>query len=261
MQGKTRMQGRGHAMRTKAKFDGVWQHLVAVVLVTAVCTLANHTVAGEAELVAYSSAVAWDSHYVSEGRDNLDGDALAGTTVEVSLEGLRLGVWMAASPDADYREFNIGTAYMVGWRALEAYIGFTHLRFLSDEEDDNELGLGLAYNALPAGLSLGLDAYHSFEAKGMFLEAVLGGAYAPATWLTLSPSAVLGWNAGYIADGHDGANHIALSMEASVPLKAGLEMAATIAHTWALDADAGRYPDDESLEDFAHVGLALRATL
>ena len=212
-------------------------------------------------MTAASVAVAWDSRYVSEGRDNLAGDSLAGTTVDASVGGLSFGAWFAASPDTDYREFNLGATYTVGWRDLEAYASFTHLRFLSDEEDDNEVGAGLAYTGLPAGLAIGLDAYHSFEAEGTFLEAWLGGEYEPCGWLMIAPAAVLGWNSGYIAEGHDGANHFSLSMEASVPLKEGLDLAAMVAYTWAIDADPGRYPDDEALEDFLHAGIALRAAL
>lgn len=249
-------------MRTMGKVNGVLRNMTAASVAVTVLTAATRAGANDATTAGMVDiAVAWDSRYVSEGRDNLAGDSLAGTTVDASFGGLCLGAWVAASPDADYREFNLGATYAVGWRDLEAYVSFTHLRFLSDEEDDNEVGAGLAYTALPVGLAIGLDAYHSFEAEGTFLEASIGGEYAVCDWLTLAPAAVLGWNEGYIADGHDGANHFALAMEASVPLKEDLDLAASVAYTWSIDADPGRYPEDESLEDFLHAGIALRAAL
>lgn len=246
-------------METLVKANGIVRNMTQALLATAVLTAATRAAAdGATTAGTVDIAVAWDSRYVSEGRDNLGGDALAGTTVDASCGNVGLGAWVAASPDTDYREFNVGAAYTVEWRDIEAYVSFTHLRFLSDDEDDNELGAGLAYTSLPAGLAIGLDAYHSFEADGTFLEASLGGEYQPCDWLTLAPAAALGWNAGYVADGHDGANHFALSVEASVPLKDGLDLAATVAYTWAIDSDPGRYPGDEALEDFRHTGIALR---
>lgn len=123
-----------------------------------------------------SVEAAWDSRYVSEGRDNLDKKGLAGTTVEAAFRGISLGVWYAACPDSDseYREFNASATYGVEWKSFEAYLSYTHLRFLADDEDDNELGAGIAYTALPANLALGLDGYYSFESEGSFFELLLG---------------------------------------------------------------------------------------
>ncbi|AKJ64794.1 hypothetical protein L21SP4_01551 [Kiritimatiella glycovorans] len=121
-------------------------------------------------------------------------------------------------------------------------------------------GIGFSYSGLPAGLADGIDGYYSFEAEGAFFEASMGGEYEVMDRLTLAPSAVLGWNSGYIADGHDGANHFALSLEAITPLKDGLDLVATFAYSWAIDADPEPYPGDEALENFPFAGVALRAT-
>jgi len=209
--------------------------------------------------LAVSFSAAWDSHYVSEGRDNLDGESLAGTTVEADYKGFSLGGWYAASPDVDYREINIFTAYMVEWEGIEAYVSYTHLMFLTDEEHDNEAGAGIAYTALPGNLALGLDGYYSFEAEGCFYELCLGGEYEVQR-ITFAPSAILGLNSGYIADGHDGANNFALLIEASTPIKDGLDLVVHVAYTWGMDSDPEKYPGDETLNDFAYMGVALHAT-
>jgi hypothetical protein len=151
-------------------------------------------------------------------------------------------------------------ASSVEWKDLEAYVSSTHLRFLADEEDDNEIGVGFAYSGLPAGLAVGLDGYYSFDAEGAFLEASIGGEYEVMDKLTLAPSTVLGWNSGYVADGHRGVNHFALSLEAIMPLKDGLDLVGHIAYSWAIDADPARYAGDENLKDLSCVGVAFRAT-
>jgi len=202
--------------------------------------------------------LAWESRYVSEGRDNLDGESLAGMTFQAALRGLALGGWYAASPDVDYREFNAFTAYAAEWNGIAAYLSFTHLMFLTEEEHDNEAGGGIAYTALPGDLTLGLDGCYSFEAEGCFYELCLGGEYAVQR-ITLAPCAALGLNSGYIADGHDGVNNFTLSIEASTPIREGLDLAVRLAYTWGIDADPAEYPGDENLKDFAYLGVALYA--
>ncbi|MBN1676181.1 MAG: hypothetical protein JXR37_34370 [Kiritimatiellae bacterium] len=205
--------------------------------------------------------LAWDSRYVTEGRDNLDGHSLVGTTVEAAYKGLSLGVWYAATPDVeDYREFNAFAAYNVEWKGIEAYVSYNHLRFLSDEQHDNEVGAGMAFPALPGNLALGLDWYYSFESEGSFFEISLEGEYEVHDRLTLTPAGVLGFNSGYIADGHDGANNFTLSIDASTPIKDGIDLIARVAYTWGIDADPHRYPEDEFLNDFAYGGIAIRVT-
>jgi len=118
---------------------------------------------------------AWDSRYVLEGRDMLDGEDLVGTTVDALYRGVDLGAWYAASPGTEYTEFNAYLNYTVEYGDWEASVGYMHLRFLSDDEEDNEVGASLAYGGIPGGLTAHADWYHSFEAEGSFVEAVLGG--------------------------------------------------------------------------------------
>lgn len=231
--------------------------LLAFVLTAATGGLADEETA--TSVMEYGISGTWDSRYVTEGRDNLDGDTLAGITIEAACKGLSLGAWYVSSPDADYREFDAGATYNVELNDIEAYASFTHLCFLTDEEDDNELGAGFSYSGLPVGLAIGIDGYYSFEAEGAFLEASISGEFDVWGRLTLVPSAVLGWNSGYIADGHNGANHVALSLEASAPLKDGLDFVVYAAYSWAIDADFDRYSGDENLKDFPYVGVVLHA--
>lgn len=206
------------------------------------------------------TTLAWDHRYVSEGRDNLDGDSLAGATFETGIGNMTLGLWYADSPEQSYREFNAYTVYGMEWRDIEGYLAYNHLRFLADEEYDNEIGTGIAYNALPLYLSFGLDATWSFEAEGAFIETSLSGEYQVHEKLMLRPLAALGFNAGYVAEGHDGINHGAVQLEAAIPLSKHIELTSYIAGTWAIDADAERYPDDSLLKDFVYGGFALQLT-
>lgn len=203
----------------------------------------------------------WDSRYMSEGRSNLGSDGLVATHAEAACQALTLGTSYVSSPDTDYTELNLAVELSASLGDWEGYVGYTHLAFLSDDEDDHEIGAGLAFTALPVGLALGLDGYYSFESEGTFLETSLGGEYAVFEGVSLSPALVMGFNSGYIADGHDGANHVALALGFAAELKACVALEGYVAYTWGIDADAETYADDESLEDAAHAGIAVRCKL
>jgi len=211
----------------------------------------------EGEGLGLSVGVGLDSHYVSEGRDNLDGDALAGVTVEGASGGLSGGVWYAESPDRDYTELNLYAGYGFEVGEWEWSAGFTYLDFISDDADDTEFGVGVTYGNLPFGLTAGLEGYYSFDAEGAFFEASVSQETEVEEWLTLAPSLILGWNEGYIADGHDGANHIEVRIEATIALTDAFEMGIYAAHTWGMDADPGSYGDDEALNDFLYGGISI----
>lgn len=68
-----------------------------------------------------SAGVAWDSHYVSEGRDNLSGDSLASAKVEASLLGFCGGLWYARNPAGNYDELNAFLGYDFSLGPLELY--------------------------------------------------------------------------------------------------------------------------------------------
>ncbi|MGI5870246.1 MAG: hypothetical protein ACOX9C_12490 [Kiritimatiellia bacterium] len=252
-------------MKTVSQMNERMRSIACAVLAAAVSTAATGALADEGadallSGVDFGVSAAWDSRYVSEGRDNLDGDGLVGTTVEAAYEGLSLSVYYASSPNVDYREVNVGASYTLEWNDWEASVSYTFLRFLNDKENDNEVGLGLSYSGLPGGFAVGVDGCYSFEAEGAFIETFIERECEVADWLALTPSAVVGWNADYVVDGHNGANHVALALEADVPLKAGLELTGNVAYTWAIDEDADAHCEDEGLRNMFYGGVAVNAS-
>lgn len=87
------------------KADGVVRSMALGVLSAVVLTAATRGLADEespAGGVEFAMNGTWDSRYATEGRDNLDGDALVGTAIETAFKGLCLSAWYASSPDVDY---------------------------------------------------------------------------------------------------------------------------------------------------------------
>lgn len=199
----------------------------------------------------------YESRYVSEGRDNLDGDGLLGNTLELGYQGFTAGVWYANSPAADYDELNSWLQYNHAIGDFEISVAYTHLRYFSDDAHDNEVGLGLEYGALPWNLAASALGYYSFEAEGTFFELGLNGEYEIKPWLTLSPNLVFGINSGYISDGHNGANNLEMGLVAEIPLSDRLSLYMNGSYNFAINSDPDQYAGDESLDNFFYGGVSL----
>lgn len=208
-------------------------------------------------VIAAAISVAWDSRYVSEGRDNLDGDSLFGTAVELGWRGFTLGAWYGFSPDGPYDEFNAFLEYGFKLGEFECYLGYNHLQFTSAGTHDNEVGAGIAYTGFDCGIVPAVDWYFSFDAGGSIIEFSLVREFEVVPWLVLEPAVVFGINEGYVSDGHDGANQIAATLSATVPVSDNVELGAYLSYNWELRSNAVAHPDDALLKDFFYGGVAL----
>jgi hypothetical protein len=198
-----------------------------------------------------------ESRYASEGRDSLDGDAIASGTFELSWDAISAGLWYGKSPDQSYDELQLSTAFTWGWKDLEYYVAYTHLRFPHEGGHDHELGAGVSWSGLPAGMTLSLHGYHSVEAAGSFVVSSLSREFDLYDRLQLTPAIVYGINQGYVADGHDGPNHVELRLAGTYSLSSALKLTAHLSYSFALDRDAVRYAEDALLKDFFHIGIGL----
>ena len=198
-----------------------------------------------------------ESRYVSEGRDNLDGDSLLTTTAEMGWKYLAAGVWYGASPNQEYDELQMSLALTHSVGPLDAYVAYTHLRTPFQGFYDNELGLGLAWGELCWDLEMTLDGYYSIDAEGSFWQFGINREMELSDCLTCSAECVLGMNQGYVIDGHDGLNHVAARAEVQYDLTETLALNAHVSYSWALGADAA-LPGDDLLIDSFHGGLGLQ---
>ncbi|MFM7180526.1 MAG: hypothetical protein ACKO2G_03555 [Verrucomicrobiales bacterium] len=199
----------------------------------------------------------WESRYFSEGRDNLDGDSLLVGSFEMGWKHLTGGVWYGYSPDQRYDELQLALSLSQSIGDFEFYGGYTHLRFPFDGAHDNELGAGITWSGLPLDVELSADIYYSFDAEGFFAEISANREFYITDNLSLNVSVPFGINQGYVADGHDGANHIAISAGLEFALTDSISVTAHTAYSWALSR-AATSPGDEQLIDFFHGGTALQ---
>lgn len=231
-----------------------------IVLIASICfslfTTANANDVGAAYPFDLGLSLLWESRYVSEGRDNLDGDGLASIEASAGYLGFELGAWAAESPDQDYTEYNYWIGYSYEWDALTLGVAYTYLDFETDDADDHEYSADLAYS-FGDRFEFAFGAYYSDESDGAFYEMTLSKEFEFCDGLSILPFSSVGYNDGYIVDGHDGWNHLTLGLELSYAFLDQVSLGAFLAGNIEIDSDKDRYGDDELLEDFVYGGLSV----
>lgn len=202
----------------------------------------------------------WDSHYFTEGRDLLDGGSLIIHDLQSSWERLFGQIWYAASPDQSYDELQFMTGVTQTIEGVTIYAGYRHLQFPSDDLNDDEAAVGISVTALPTGLQIAVDAYHSFEADGFFTEVSALWQFAITESLSIKSTGIFGINQGYVGDGHDGANHLALTLGLNYKISDSISIIARLTQSWAIDREPDM-PGDEQLVDFFNGGVGMQWSL
>lgn len=202
--------------------------------------------------------VGWESRYILEGRDSLDGESLWSSNVEASYDDLFGEIWYGRSSNDSFRELHFGLGVIQRIENMEYYISYTHLLFPVEEISDSEWGAGFSYDALPFGLASGLDLVYSVDAKGTFFEWTTSKSVQIFDLWKSSFGTTLGWNQDFVSDGHDGWNHISLNANGRRALSDGLGLVLHGAQSCAINRDLS-FEGDISLKDFFHFGVSLEA--
>ena len=202
----------------------------------------------------------FDSRYVTEGLDNLSGNGLLSASFEILIgDNITFVPWLAHSDRSDYTELNLNfaTSFDIDG-AVELYVSYNHIRSRSGnlDDNDNELGAVLVYPGA-AGLDVLLDAYYSFEAGGSFIEIAARNEQGFSPAIRMNTSAVLGYNAGYVAEGHRGLNHFQLKAEVSCLFRERIELTTYAGYNIAIDSEPALYAGDAALRDFFWAGAGL----
>lgn len=168
----------------------------------------------------------WDSHYVTEGRNNLSDGGIVWTGVEYSRNNWTLYEQQGFADHEDYIELNVGMSFDL---SLPAYFvlspGYQRLEFFANERcHDNELFAGLAYTGFDP-LVPELAYTYATEADGGFLEFSLSGSWPISRQMTLSPYVLQSWDFGYATAEVHGRNHFQFGVELAYELTPKFNMA------------------------------------
>ncbi|MFO7936266.1 MAG: hypothetical protein R6V06_01500 [Kiritimatiellia bacterium] len=179
----------------------------------------------------------WHSRYVSEGRDNLDDGGMGTVEASVAYKDFSVGTWYGIADTVSYDELNLFAEYCFELGQLDFYGGYNRLEFMKDDEYDNELCAGAAWNVadwfVPA-----VDYVYSTEAQGgdggSFIEASLT---TPLKFfdnrLYVGPYVMQAFDLGYASDHYDGFNNFQFGSCAHLSLSENLELVGTANHSIA----------------------------
>ncbi len=201
----------------------------------------------------------WDSLYYSEGRDNLDGDSLFSLTAEVSYDWLTTGVWYGFSPEQSYDELDLFVSASKEVGGFEFSLSYDHIRFPSEGEYDNELSFNMVKSNLPYAMEATLETVYSFANNGFYSEFYLHREWKLTDSLTVDFSPSIGFNEGYVAAGHQHADHAALSLNFIYQLSDTLSTHVYVTQSWTIHKNSA-YADDSSLRDLTLFGVGMRCS-
>ena len=201
----------------------------------------------------------WESKYVLEGRDSLDGGSLWSSGVETGYEHLFGGVWYGRSSKNDFRELQLNVGVGQENEAYAYHLAFTHIRFPVDDESDDEWEVGFAYTDLPFDGESGLTLIYSEDADGFFIEWGNAIVHPVTEDFELEYTGVLGWNEGFVTDGHDGLNHFSLGVSTGREITSFAAINLHAVQTWPINRDLIK-ADDLLLKETFHFGISVEAS-
>jgi hypothetical protein len=178
--------------------------------------------------------VAWDNHYITEGRNNLDQGGIAWTVVNVEQNDLAVYAIVGRADQVNYVEWNLGLEYTLHLaNDIDATVGYQRLAFYGDEPcSDNEFFGALTINGLTWFVPA-ISYTYAIEAGGYFVELSIHNPWEINQYLTLTPYIVQGFDFQYSSEQHNGANHFQFGLEAEHQLNDSMALLAHISHSIA----------------------------
>jgi hypothetical protein len=201
----------------------------------------------------------WESHYVTEGRDNLPNSALASIASEINYNTFTFIPWLATGTDTDYDELNLNAIYTAQLSEHVAlYAGYTHIKAHEEgvNSTDNELSLDINY-AYSQDFHVLASIYHSLSLSGSFIDLAIKKEYAFNDLMLLELQTTAGFNSGYVSDGHNGLNNVKLAANLSYQLLDNVMLSGYASYSVAINKDAAQYSGDENLRSLFWAGLGV----
>jgi hypothetical protein len=178
--------------------------------------------------------VAYDSKYISEGRNQLGSGGiywLGGIHDLNHNMALNIGYGVASRSNVNYDEFYLGVTYSNTYEGLDYSIGYTRFEFFQDKISDDEFTLTLSYTELDWFTAIA-NALYSAESGGYFLE--LGGQkdIRLNDNLAITPHILFAHDYGYASAGVKGRNHTSVGTTLNYAISNELTISAIFEQTF-----------------------------
>ncbi|NRD72137.1 hypothetical protein HQQ94_02565 [Shewanella sp. VB17] len=182
----------------------------------------------------YLIDLGWDSHYISEGRNNLPKGGIMWSSVAIQHNNLNVYARLGSADSLHYNEWNLGLQYTFALTEnLETTLGYQRLEFYGDQRcNDNELFGLLTYSAIE-WLTPSINYTYSTEASGYFVEASLHSSWELINGFTLTPYLTQAFDFQYVTEEHNGRNHFQLGIETEYLFNHNITLSGHISRTFA----------------------------
>jgi hypothetical protein len=193
--------------------------------------------------INYTVEAFWDSHYVSEGRNNLDDGGMFSALGSAQYKGFVAGAWYGIADTVSYDELNLFAEH--GWEFdyFDISAAYTRLEFLKDEECDNELSAGLSLTCVPVVVP-SVNYVYSTEADGGFVELILCSPHELLEGkIIVDPYIMQCIDLGYASDEYDGWNNTQVGIAVDYNISDTFCLIGTVNQSWAnqdVRQDGGR---------------------
>ncbi|MGC6426050.1 MAG: DUF481 domain-containing protein [Akkermansiaceae bacterium] len=211
--------------------------------------------------IDYSFWVDWSSRHSSRGRDYLNGKGAFSQGIYLGAGHIGLELDRSGAMDDGTKEFNLDLYYYREFERFSMYAGYEYSDWATEDfqVDGQGLEFGMTYFDFPAGFWVSGDVEYSIDRNGFFSELSMGADLELNDWVTLRPSVSVGFNSGYVNEGHDGWNHVVAGLAADFFVTDTFQVTASAAYNWAINRETNfvSFPDDVILNDFFFAGLTV----
>jgi len=204
--------------------------------------------------INYTVEAFWDSHYVSEGRNNLDDGGMFSALGSAQYKGFVAGAWYGVADTVSYDELNLFVEHGWEFEYFDISAGYTRLEFMKDDAFDNELCAGFSLTFIPYVVP-SVNYVYSTEADGSFVELLLCSPQELIEGkIIVDPYIMQCIDLGYASDDYDGWNNTQLGIAVDYNISDTFCLIGTVNQSWA-NQDV-RY-DDGSDESWISLGLRM----
>jgi hypothetical protein len=211
-----------------------------------------------ADASAYDIEASWSNRYLSEGRKAFGNNGVFAILGAATYGNHALELWSGFSDGSAGREFEAVYLHSFTGIPCNPTLGIGHINDFRGETEEWEFSLGLV-GELGWEIEWLADMAYNPEANGIYLEAGLARTFVAAGF-EITPSTHIGANAGYVADGHNGPDHIAVELMCGRGIGESITLNAIIAYYEPISKNASRHPDDADLYRGLHLTFSIGAS-
>jgi len=183
--------------------------------------------------IVFSSdfSTAYASRYITEGRDNLNGNGIATLYADLQWQSpWSVILWHGEAAGSDYDETNITLAYNTSFSFINAQIALNKV-YADNSPDDEEISVTL--DSSWRGVTFSVNSVYSNFTSGYFHSFSTLYAISLSKNISLSPYLEIGFDNGYANDTYNGHSHNQIGLNAAYNLQDKLRIETNIAHSFA----------------------------